>query len=588
MNENHTKNELRMIVNASIPCLAISSPETQCIIDEIVKSACEQFTETPRILVWRVSIGFQEYAGYAKDDQNEEHEILTNVSGFAVDDISVRPTGVIEASDEDFPGCQVPFAVQFMTDYDGHNEGRRAIFVLRDWHNFIDSNTEHIDRQLNLFETILGGANKTVVMLNPSRWTSENVPKELDQFVRLINYPLPDKATRLTLVESIRHQFAYESDGMLRPQTIATFRNYNDKDIEIFTDACAGFTRNAIDDVLTLSLISNGRWDVSFILDEKRKNVERAGFTLVRPTTGFEQIGGLTPLKEWVTLISKRFTNSAKDYGFIRNIRGLLMAGVPGCGKTAIAKAAAKEMNMNILMVDATDLKGSLVGESEAKVHKLLEIAKAAAPLIVFVDEAEKLLGKSEGIHDGGAHDAVLGQFLTFMQEDDSGVFFVFTANNMNKFAPELIDRFEGRFFIDLPEPEEREEIIKIHLELRKQDASKFDIKELVRKTAKFSGRNIEDGIEEAMTRSFSEDRPLEMRDLVYVLEALVPTSKTKKDEIEVMRSFVDNGSMRRANNNSSIGKSGKTNDKNRRRNIVDDSSNQSDDVEVAELTELE
>ena len=90
------------------------------------------------------------------------------------------------------------------------------------------------------------------------------------------------------------------------------------------------------------------------------------------------------------------------------------------------------------------------------------------------------------------------------------------------------------------------------------------------------------------MTRSFSEDRPLEMRDLVYVLEALVPTSKTKKDEIEVMRSFVDNGSMRRANNNSSIGKSGKTNDKNRRRNIVDDSSNQSDNVEVAELTELE
>ena len=340
--------------------------------------------------------------------------------------------------------------------------------------------------------------------------------------------------------------------------------------------------------MLTLSVINNGRWDVSFILDEKRKNVERAGFTLVRPTTGFEQIGGLTPLKEWVTLISKRFTNSAKDYGFIRNIRGLLMAGVPGCGKTAIAKAAAKEMNMNILMVDATDLKGSLVGESEAKVHKLLQIAKAAAPLIVFVDEAEKLLGKSEGIHDGGAHDAVLGQFLTFMQEDDSGVFFVFTANNMNKFAPELIDRFEGRFFIDLPEPEEREEIIKIHLGLRKQDASKFDIKELVRKTAKFSGRNIEDGIEEAMTRSFSEDRPLEMRDLVYVLEALVPTSKTKKDEIEVMRSFVDNGSMRRANNNSSIGKSGKTNDKNRRRNIVDDSSNQSDNVEVAELTELE
>jgi len=135
------------------------------------------------------------------------------------------------------------------------------------------------------------------------------------------------------------------------------------------------------------------------------------------------------------------------------------------------------------------------------------------------------------------------------MQEDDSGVFFVFTANNMNKFAPELIDRFEGRFFIDLPEPEEREEIIRIHLKLRTQDASQFDINQLIKLTAKFSGRNIEDGIEEAMTRSFSEDRPLEMKDLVYVFETLVPTSKTKKDEIDIMRSFVDNGSMRKANN---------------------------------------
>jgi ATP-dependent 26S proteasome regulatory subunit len=436
-----------------------------------------------------------------------------------------------------------------MTEYDPNLEGRQVIFVLRDWHNFIDSNTEHIDKQLILFESILSGADKTVVILTPSRWTDETVPKELNQHVRIASYPLPDKDARITLVKEIRHQFAFESDHMLRPEVVKVFREYNDDDIETYADACAGLTRHAIDDTLTMGCIKTGGWNVGFILDEKIKNVARAGFNLVRPSTGFENIGGLTPLKEWVSLISKRFTIAARDYGFIRNVRGLLMAGVPGCGKTAIAKAAANEMNMNILMVDATDLKGSLVGESEAKVHKLLEIAKAAAPLIVFVDEAEKLLGKSEGVHDGGAHDAVLGQFLTFMQEDDSGVFFVFTANNMNKFAPELIDRFEGRFFIDLPEPEEREEIIRIHLKLRTQDASQFDINQLIKLTAKFSGRNIEDGIEEAMTRSFSEDRPLEMKDLVYVFETLVPTSKTKKDEIDIMRSFVDNGSMRKANN---------------------------------------
>ena len=547
---NKIKDELRLTMNAHIPCLAIQSPETESLLTEIVHNACEKFSTTPRVFVWRVAVGFEEYAGYVHDTEtNEEHEISKGIANWNSDAINVKRTGRIEASEEDFPGCQVPFAVQFMTDYDTNLEGRQVIFVLRDWHNFIDSNTEHIDKQLILFESILSGADKTVVMLTPSRWTDETVPKELNQYIRIADYPLPDKDARIMLVKAIRHQFAYESDNMLRPEVVKMFRDYNDNDIETYADACAGLTRHAIDDVLTMGVIKNGRWDVGFILDEKIKNVARAGFNLVRPTTGFENIGGLTPLKGWVSLIAKRFTIAAKEYGFIRNVRGLLMAGVPGCGKTAIAKAAANEMNMNILMVDATDLKGSLVGESEAKVHKLLEIAKAAAPLIVFVDEAEKLLGKSEGVHDGGAHDAVLGQFLTFMQEDDSGVFFVFTANNMNKFAPELIDRFEGRFFIDLPEPEEREEIIKIHLELRTQDSSQFDINQLINLTAKFSGRNIEDGIEEAMTRSFSEDRPLEMKDLVSVFETLVPTSKTKKDEIDIMRSFVDNGSMRKANN---------------------------------------
>tara|TARA_B100000900_G_C20591968_1_gene721941 strand:- start:2540 stop:3271 length:732 start_codon:yes stop_codon:yes gene_type:complete len=224
------------------------------------------------------------------------------------------------------------------------------------------------------------------------------------------------------------------------------------------------------------------------------------------------------------------------------------MAGVPGCGKSAIAQAIAHEWNMNLLTVQAPDLKGSLVGESEAKVHRLLETAKAAAPIVVFVDEAEKLLGKSEGIHDGGAHDAVLGQFLSFMQEDDSGVFFVFTANHMEKFAPELIDRFEGRFFVDLPTVDERKEILKIHLKKNSQDAEKFDLNELVRGSKDFSGRNIEQSILEAMTIAFDEDRQLSMDDLISTFSTVIPTSKTEKNRIEAMRAYVDNGLMRQAN----------------------------------------
>lgn len=550
MNEN-LREELRATMGASIPALAISSPETSMIIRDVVLFAYTLGASDgvpKQVLIWRESVGFEEYAVYRTGADGVETQLKTCMTQDIAPYCDVRKTGRIESPDDEFPGASVPFAIEFIKNYDEKEEGCGAVFILRDWHRFVDANADHVDRQLALFEDIVEGLSKTIVMLCPSRWKvgeadSDNLPIELANYVRLAKYPLPNKSDRIKKIEEIIS--IYITDTRFRP----SLGGLTADDIETIADACAGLSRQYIDDVLNMSLSVRGYFDVSFILNEKRKAVEQAGFTLLRPDIGFETIGGLTPLKQWVRLISRRFTQAARDYGFTRNLRGLLMAGVPGCGKTAVAKAMAHEMNMNILMVEAQNLKGSLVGESEAKVHRLLDIARAAAPLIVFVDEAEKLLGKSEGIHDGGAHDAVLGQFLTFMQEDDSGVFFVFTANNMNKFAPELVDRFEGRFFIDLPEPEERKEIINIHLKLRKQNADGFDLTELVRKTANFSGRNIEDGIEEAMTISFSEDRPLEMNDLLSVFDIIVPTSKTKKDEIEHMRSFVENGSMRKANN---------------------------------------
>ena len=563
MMNNEIKHEIKATINASIPSIAIYSSETGKIIDDIVHYSVTDgvlvSTESvARVLVWRISEGFEEYAAYSNED-NARQRITTRTDG-SERNVTFEKTGITYNVDDDgFDSSALQHAVDFMRDYEAHQEGHRVIFVLRDWNQYIDTNPPFVDEQLSLLEAGLQGNHKTVVMLSPSRWTPEqdqsaSIPTPLQPYVRVLDYPLPDKEERIRLIHG---ELSHAVNQPTFPDKLRNrMRRFDTDDVEAFADATAGMTRLQISDTLTMSLARHQDWKMDFILEEKRKSVEKAGFTLIRPSTGFENIGGLTPLKTWIRLISKRFTQAAREYGFIRNIRGLLMAGVPGCGKTAIAKAMAKEMNMNILMVEATDLKGSLVGQSEAKVGRLLEIAKAAAPLIVFIDEAEKLLGKSEGLHDGGAHDAVLGQFLTFMQEDDSGVMFVFTANNMDKFSPELVDRFEGRFFIDLPEPEEREEIIKIHLGLRKQDVEDFDVDALVKKTAKFSGRNIEDGIEEAMTVSFSEDRPLEMADLISVFDELVPTSKTKKNEIEHMRDYVEKGYMRKANIESSKSRS--------------------------------
>ena len=145
------------------------------------------------------------------------------------------------------------------------------------------------------------------------------------------------------------------------------------------------------------------------------------------------------------------------------------------------------------------------------------------------------------------------------MQEDTSGVYFIFTSNDLSKFTPELMDRFEGRFFIDLPTAEEREEILKIHLRLNSQSEDSLDMPELVKAAKDFSGRNIEQAVEEAMNVAFNDDRQMVQGDLLKVFEDVVPTSKTKAEELRIMRQAVENGDMRRANEtNSSKKESGK------------------------------
>ncbi len=545
MDNNLFREIMATCTATSIPLIGYSTTgEVEELIERTVTYAVTSGTNTPAVYVWRESVGYEQWGVYVEQEDGVEQLVTSIPHNTVAYKIKAIPDAVFSA-DDDYPGANVPFALDFVRDWDTHEEGRNAIFIWRDWHRHIEYNLNHVDRQVKLFEEMIeNNTGKTVIAIGQPSWTDDNIPVELNPFMYRASLGLPDKAERLKIVGSILNQLQTESAG-----DFPLLLELTDKDIENVADATGGLTRVQATNAVFMATASTNTFDIDYILDEKKNLVKQAGFDIARPEQGFEVIGGLTPLKEWASRLRSRFTKEAFDYGFLSYPSGLLMAGVPGCGKSAIAKAIANEWGMNLLTVEATNLKGSLVGESEAKTKRLFDTAKAAAPVIVFVDEAEKLLGKSEGTNDGGAHDAVLGQFLSFMQEDDSGVFFMFTANNMEKFSPELVDRFEGRFFIDLPSAGEREEIVKIHLRLRKQNAEDFDLAGLVRASKDFSGRNIEQSIDRAMEISFDDGaRPLEQKDLLRVFKDVIPTSKTKKTEIETMRTFVENGMMQGAN----------------------------------------
>jgi len=577
MNENLMK-ELQAMLGASLGGLAISSSEPVALKQDVVRAVYQpnfgkSGSPVTRVFEWRANGGVQEIAicEYVNPEQPASGMVRrTSRIDAATRNVAMTQNFTPADSEANYYDCEgnsgtqkANFALDFIENYRDitgiplprTQDAEHIIIILRNWDRAIGMNAVFIDRQLRLLEEVsdvnsgLRQVQKiipTIIMHTSGSWKDTNadgttmVPKELKESLRIFDYLPPNKEDRINIVR--REVETYSSQFS---QLVAVTAD----EIETVADATAGLTRKNIADLMCISISLSKNIDIPLVLEEKRKMVSNAGYRLLRPDDGFESIGGLSPLKDWIRKIAPRFSDAAKDYGFLQTPRGLLMAGIPGCGKTAIAKAMAKELNMNILMVDATDLKGSLVGQSEGKVRKLLQTAEAAAPLIVFVDEAEKLLGKQEGSLDGGAHAAVLGQFLTFMQENDSGVFFVFTANNMSQFAPELVDRFPGRYFIDLPKPAEREAIFKIHLKIRGKCASDFDIGSLTASTKGFSGRNIEDVITEAMTNAFYDDgRDVTTEDIIAVIRDYRPTSETKADDIKAMQAYVKDGLMRSAN----------------------------------------
>lgn len=266
----------------------------------------------------------------------------------------------------------------------------------------------------------------------------------------------------------------------------------------------------------------------------------------------FASLKGLEPLVNWAKLTGKRFTPAAAEYGFTGYPKGLLLTGVPGCGKTMAAKIIAEEWGMNLRRVNPDDITSRYVGGNEENIRAILDELVKEAPSICFVDEAEKLFIQMTGSEQTPA---TVGQastesiLLQFLEENDEPVFFIFTANDLHLMSPALIDRFDARFFVDLPDQPAREEIITLMLKERKKGKLGLDSSYLASISEHFTGRDIRAAIDTAMVTAFGENgRELTQEDLVMAFKNTKPTSMTHKDKIAEIRKMVAEGKVRSAN----------------------------------------
>jgi SpoVK/Ycf46/Vps4 family AAA+-type ATPase len=230
--------------------------------------------------------------------------------------------------------------------------------------------------------------------------------------------------------------------------------------------------------------------------------------------------------------------------------KGLLLVGVQGTGKSVAAKIIADEWSLPLLRLDFGRLFASLIGQSEQRVRKMIEIAEAISPCVLWVDEIDKAFARAQSSGDSGTTSRVLSTFLTWMAEKTSPVFVVATANNIEFIPPEILrkGRFDEMFFVDLPSASERQEIFEVHLKKQRPETfNTFPLPLLSELAKDFSGAEIEQTVIEAMRIGFNADREFTNEDLVLSIKNLVPLARTKSKEIQALIDWSKAGNVTQA-----------------------------------------
>jgi hypothetical protein len=382
------------------------------------------------------------------------------------------------------------------------------------------------------------------------------LPLDIEKIVVRLDLQLPDRSELHTMLQRVLTSLGPRtSPGRPRSTTIvqsmlnsignstAARQSPSANERDAILRALQGLTLHQARQVITQCIVEDGSLsadDVYKILKRKVQAIKDGGLLEYYPLEDNRfELGGFANLKSWLERAKVGFTAEAKALN-LTPPRGIMLVGVPGCGKSLAAKAIAREWQLPLLKLDAGRLFDKFVGESEKNFRKAIETAESLSPIVLWIDEIEKAMaaGGGSGEADAGLSRRLFGAFLTWLQEKKHDVFVIATANNLSLLPPELLrkGRFDEIFFVDLPDDSERESIWTIHLGLRKQDITRFDLLKIVSASDGFSGSEIEQAVVAALYRALHRKIPLSTDLLLEELTLTVPLSVTRREDIDQLR----------------------------------------------------
>ena len=507
---NAFADELARLIKARFTLLSIGTPEESRVLAEIATVVGDRSQVSPQrqVYLWSTSEGFRQ---------------LGQGPGAAE---SRTPLGALAAA----AALTAP-----------------SVVVLLDLHPWLGGNGNSVDTQLvrAIKDTVRGYTDgsvpRTLILISPT----PRIPADLESLVTTVGFPLPDEA-------QIRRLLDRSIERNTKAGTLTV--DLADDALERLAKAALGLTALEAENAFARAMVDDGHLsatDVKLVTAEKGQIIAKSGvLELMNSSVSLDDIGGLGNLKTWLTKRSGSWLDEAKEYG-LPAPKGVLVTGVPGCGKSLTAKAMASAWSLPLVRLDIGRVFGGLVGQSEQNMRDAIRTAEAVAPCVLWIDEIEKgFAAGASGTGDSGTSARVFGTFLTWMQEKTAAVFVMATANNISLLPPEFLrkGRFDEIFFIDLPTVTERTVIFRLHLTARLKAGPALGdlvvdqrlLDPLVAATEGFSGAEIEQAVIAACFDAFDGRRALTADDLQRAITNTVPLSITQAEQISALRSWAD------------------------------------------------
>ena len=418
-----------------------------------------------------------------------------------------------------------------------------TVFIFFDLHHFLGSQGRPAEPGViravldtaTAFKT--GAVPHTLIIVSPGLV----LPLDLEKDITVVDLPLPGP-----------EEIAAVLDDIVRANAASITVNLSVDEKQRLIQAAQGLTlgeaENAFARAISKDRILDAN-DIALVLDEKRQTIRKSGLLeFISTDNTLDDVGGLDNIKRWLEKRNGAWLSDAQEWA-IPAPKGVLITGVPGCGKSLTATCMASVWGLPLLRLDVGRVFSGLVGSSEQNMRGALRLAEAVSPSILWIDEIEKGFGSASGGGDSGTSQRVFGTFLTWMQEKKKPVFVIATANKIDNLPPEFLrkGRFDEIFFVDLPTRSERVPIWRLHLASRLEAPSRaggeFEptdvaLDDLAERSEGFSGAEIAQAVITGCFDAYADRRALRAEDLRRAIRNTVPLSVTQAEQIRAVREW--------------------------------------------------